>query len=57
MKVIPALAGKLDGMALRVPVPTGSFTDISAVVSRSVTKEEVNNAFKKASEGSMKGYL
>ncbi len=57
VKVIPALAGRLDGMALRVPVPTGSFTDISAVVSRSVTKDEVNNAFKKASEGSMKGYL
>ena len=57
VKVIPELKGKLDGMALRVPVPTGSFTDISAVVSRDVTKEEVNDAFKKASEGAMGAYL
>jgi glyceraldehyde 3-phosphate dehydrogenase len=48
-KVIPQLKGKLDGMALRVPVPTSSFTDVTAIVSRQVTKEEVNAEFKKAS--------
>src|SRR5918992_1283935 len=43
--VIPELAGKLDGMALRVPVPDGSITDLVCVLSREVTKEEVNEAF------------
>lgn len=56
-KVIPSLAGKLDGMAVRVPVPTVSFTDVSAVVSKEVTAEQVNEAFKKASGGNMKGIL
>lgn len=56
-KVIPELNGKLDGMAVRVPVPTVSFTDISAVMKKSVTAEEVNAAFKKYSEGAMKGIL
>jgi len=56
-KVIPTLVGKLDGMALRVPVPTVSFTDISAVMKKDVTAEEVNNAFKKYAEGVMKGVL
>lgn len=56
-KVIPELKGKLDGMAVRVPVPTVSFTDISAVVAREVTAEEVNAVFKKASSGKMKKYL
>lgn len=56
-KAIPELKGKIDGMALRVPVPTGSFTDVSAVVKRATTAEEVNAAFKTASEGPMKGIL
>ena len=56
-KVIPELAGKLDGMAVRVPVPTVSFTDISAIVEKSVTSEEVNAAFKAASVGAMKAIL
>jgi glyceraldehyde 3-phosphate dehydrogenase len=56
-KVIPELQGKLDGMAVRVPVPTVSFTDISAVMKKDVTAEEVNAAFKKYSEGKMKGIL
>lgn len=56
-KVIPELNGKLDGMSVRVPVPTVSFTDISAVMTKDVTAEEVNEAFKKYSEGKMKGIL
>ncbi len=56
-KVIPELKGKLDGMAVRVPVPTVSFTDISAVMKKDVTAEEINAAFKKYSEGAMKGIL
>lgn len=57
VKTIPELTGKIDGMAMRVPVPVGSFTDISAIVEKPTTKEEVNDAFKKASEGPMKGFL
>ncbi len=56
-RVIPELKGKVDGMALRVPVPTGSITDISAVVEKPTTVEEVNNLFKTASQTSMKGIL
>lgn len=56
-KVIPELQGKLDGMAVRVPTPTVSFTDISAVMQKDVTAEEVNAAFQKYSEGEMKGIL
>jgi glyceraldehyde 3-phosphate dehydrogenase len=55
--VIPELKGKLDGFAMRVPVPTGSATDLVVTVGREVTKDEVNAAFKAASEGSLKGYL
>jgi glyceraldehyde 3-phosphate dehydrogenase (phosphorylating) len=55
--VIPELKGKLDGFAMRVPVPTGSATDLVATVGREVTKDEVNAAFKAASEGALKGYL
>lgn len=51
-KIIPELDGKLTGMALRVPVPVGSITDLTAVVSRPVTKEEVNDAFRQAAEHS-----
>ncbi|PIY68786.1 type I glyceraldehyde-3-phosphate dehydrogenase [Candidatus Roizmanbacteria bacterium CG_4_10_14_0_8_um_filter_39_9] len=56
-KVIPSLAGKLDGMSVRVPTPTVSFTDISAVMKKEVTAEEVNAAFKKYADGAMKGIL
>src|SRR5881227_315010 len=44
-EVIPELKGKLDGMALRVPVPDGSVTDLVCVVERAVTKDEVNEAY------------
>ncbi|GGZ68482.1 type I glyceraldehyde-3-phosphate dehydrogenase [Streptomyces echinoruber] len=55
--VLPHLKGKLDGMAMRVPVPTGSVTDLVVELSREVTKEEVNAAFQKAAEGELKGIL
>ena len=56
--VLPHLNGKLDGGAMRVPVPTGSLTDLTAIVSRDVTLEEVDNAFKAAADkGSLKGIL
>src|SRR5689334_8926555 len=56
--IIPELKGKLDGTSLRVPTPDGSITDLTAMVKKDVTKEEVNAAFKAASEnGSLKGYL
>ncbi len=57
IKVIPQLEGKIDGMAMRVPVPTGSFTDISAVVESETTIEDVNAAFKEATETTMKGIM
>ncbi|MET8245419.1 type I glyceraldehyde-3-phosphate dehydrogenase [Streptomyces sp. NPDC005202] len=55
--VLPQLKGKLDGIAMRVPVPTGSVTDLVVELSREVTKEEVNAAFQKAAEGELKGLL
>ncbi|HEV7948744.1 MAG TPA: type I glyceraldehyde-3-phosphate dehydrogenase [Glaciihabitans sp.] len=55
--VIPELSGKLDGYALRVPVPTGSITDLTLTPSRPVTIEEINAAFKAAAEGPLKGIL
>jgi glyceraldehyde 3-phosphate dehydrogenase len=56
--VIPEVKGKIDGMSVRVPTPDVSFTDLTCVVERQVTKEEVNAAFRKATEeGSLKGYL
>jgi glyceraldehyde 3-phosphate dehydrogenase len=55
--VLPALKGKLDGYALRVPVPTGSATDLTATVSRETSVEEVNAAMKAAAEGALKGIL
>jgi len=55
---LPRLKGRMDGIALRVPVPDGSVTDLVCVLEREVTAEEVNEAFRKASEeGSLKGYL
>ncbi|HWC91343.1 MAG TPA: type I glyceraldehyde-3-phosphate dehydrogenase [Pirellulales bacterium] len=55
--VIPELQGKLTGIALRVPVSTGSVVDLTAVMKRNVTKEEVNQAMKTAAEGKLKGIL
>ncbi len=55
--VLPELKGKFDGMAMRVPVPDGSVTDLVVQLSREVTKDEVNAAFKAAAEGVLKGYL
>jgi glyceraldehyde 3-phosphate dehydrogenase len=55
--VLPNLKGKLDGYALRVPVPTGSATDLTVQLAKEATAEEINAAMKKAAEGSLKGYL
>ena len=55
--VLPELQGKLDGYALRVPIATGSATDLTVTLSRETTVEEVNAAFKAAAEGPLKGYL
>ena len=55
--VLPNLKGKLDGFALRVPVPTGSATDLTVELAKEVTAAEINAALKKAAEGSLKGYL
>jgi glyceraldehyde 3-phosphate dehydrogenase len=55
--VLPELKGKLDGFALRVPVPTGSITDLTLVSRKTVTIDEILAAYKKASEGYLKGIL
>ena len=55
--VLPELKGKLDGYALRVPVPTGSATDLTFEAGRETTAAEVNAAVKAAAEGPLKGYL
>ncbi len=55
--VIPELKGKLDGFAIRVPVPDGSVVDLVAEMEKSLTKEEMNAAFRKAAEGPLKGVL
>ena len=55
--VIPELKGKFTGMAFRVPTPTVSVVDFTATLKREVTKEEVNAAFKRASEGDLKGIM
>jgi glyceraldehyde 3-phosphate dehydrogenase len=56
-RVIPELDGKLDGYAMRVPVPTGSITDFTATVSRETSVEEVNAAFRAAADGPLKGIV
>ncbi|MCM8819407.1 MAG: type I glyceraldehyde-3-phosphate dehydrogenase [Candidatus Omnitrophica bacterium] len=56
-RVIPQLAGKLDGFAIRVPVPNVSVVDLSCTVNKKVTKEEINEVFKKASQTQLKGIL
>ncbi len=55
--VLPELQGKLDGYALRVPVPTGSITDLTAEISKEASAEDINAAYKAAAEGSLKGIL
>jgi glyceraldehyde 3-phosphate dehydrogenase len=55
--VIPELAGKLDGLSIRVPTPNVSIVDLVADVNKEVTVDEVNAAMKAAAEGPMKGYL
>ena len=55
--VMQSMKGKLDGTALRVPVPTGSITDFVANLSKPATVDEINAAFKKAAEGPLKGVL
>jgi glyceraldehyde 3-phosphate dehydrogenase len=55
--VLPELKGKLDGFALRVPVPDGSVTDLVVELSREATKDEINAAYKQAAEGELKGFL
>ncbi|ACD90731.1 MAG: type I glyceraldehyde-3-phosphate dehydrogenase [Chlorobium limicola] len=56
-EVIPELAGRLDGFAMRVPVPDGSVTDLTAILDREASKAEINAAMQAAAEGPMKGYL
>lgn len=55
--VLPELKGKLDGMAVRVPVPTVSVVDLTAEISKSATAEQINAAFKSAASGKLKGVL
>ncbi|WP_132994365.1 type I glyceraldehyde-3-phosphate dehydrogenase [Gordonia zhaorongruii] len=55
--VLPELKGKLDGYALRVPIPTGSVTDLTAVLKKQATAEEINAAMKAAADGPLKGIL
>jgi glyceraldehyde 3-phosphate dehydrogenase len=55
--VLPELKGKLDGFALRVPVPTGSITDLTIVSEKPVTIDEIKAAYKEAAQGPLKGIL
>jgi len=55
--VLPELSGRMNGIALRVPVPNVSIVDLTCVLEKSTTKEEINAAFKKAAEGPLKGIL
>jgi glyceraldehyde 3-phosphate dehydrogenase len=55
--VLPHLKGKLDGVAMRVPIPDGSLTDLTAVLKKPATKEEINAAMKAAAQGALKGIL
>lgn len=56
-RIFPHLEGKIGGAGIRVPVPNGSFTDITCVLKKKATAEEINAAFKKASETDLKGIL
>jgi glyceraldehyde 3-phosphate dehydrogenase len=55
--VIPELKGKIDGIAIRVPTPDVSFTDLAVVVDKPVTVQQINDAFRKAAEGDLKGII
>lgn len=55
--VLPHLKGKLDGVAVRVPIPDGSLTDLTVILKKEASVEQINAAMKKAAEGEMKGYL
>jgi glyceraldehyde 3-phosphate dehydrogenase len=55
--VIPELKGKLDGIALRVPVEDGSLTDLAVVLSRDTTVDEINDAYRQAAEGPLRGII
>lgn len=55
--VLPHLKGRLDGSAIRVPVPDGSLTDLTAILDKEVTVDQIHDAFKNAANGSMKGVL
>jgi glyceraldehyde 3-phosphate dehydrogenase len=55
--VLPELSGRMNGIALRVPVPNVSIVDLTCLLDKSTTKEEINAAFKKAAEGPLKGIL
>jgi glyceraldehyde 3-phosphate dehydrogenase len=56
-KILPSLAGKMDGLALRVPVPTGSVSDVTVELARDATVDEVNGLFRKYADGELKGIL
>lgn len=56
-EVIPAMKGKLDGLAVRVPTSDGSLVDLSAILAKEVTVDDLNNAIKEAANGKMKGFL
>ncbi|MBM2814182.1 MAG: glyceraldehyde-3-phosphate dehydrogenase [Ignavibacteria bacterium] len=55
--VIPEMKGKLNGYAVRIPVPDGSLTDLTAILTRTATKDEINAAVKKAADNELKGIL
>jgi glyceraldehyde 3-phosphate dehydrogenase len=54
---LPAMEGRLDGMAMRVPIPSGSITDLTLILEREATKDEINEAFKKAADGPLNGVM
>lgn len=56
-QVLPKLKGKLDGLSLRVPIPVGSINDLTCLLSKEASKEDINAAMKKAASGKMKGIL
>lgn len=55
--VVPEVAGKMDGISVRVPIPCGSLTDLKVELAREVTRDEVNGAFREAASGRMKGVM
>jgi glyceraldehyde 3-phosphate dehydrogenase len=56
-EVLPEMAGKLDGFALRVPVADGSITDLTAILKKTVTVKQINDAFREYADGKLKGIL